>query len=204
MWIPFRWHFDFNECVMKGDHLSCTIFPFHLSDFETFSLGGFNQLLMTTMPFGNHHLRPFSTGRHQSGRLSVLQSSCASRFHAYSFANDLYPDRTWLFLGRRAEGKGNGSLCLFLGTWEYHGIWETYRLYSLDSSLILLLLSFSFSPFSFHFISLSPLFLCLLFLMDAMITTSRRDFVFVPYRSQHRVASSLSCMLASRWIAFGF
>jgi len=56
----------------------------------------------------------------------------------------------------------------------------------------------------FHFISLFPLFLYLLFLMDAMITTSRRDFVFVPYRSQHRVASSLSCMLASRRIAFGF
>lgn len=56
---------------------------------------------------------------------------------------------------------------------------------------------------SFHFISLFPLFVLAL-LLDAMMTTFRRDFVFVPYRSQHRVASLLSCMLASKWVAFGF
>ena len=110
----------------------------------------------------------------------------------------------------QGEGKGNGSLCLFLGTRKYHGIWETYRLYSLDGSLILLILSifiFSFCFISFHFISFSPhLFLCFPFLMDAMMTTSGRDFInrFVPYWSQHRIASSLSCMLASERIAFGF
>lgn len=36
------------------------------------------------------------------------------------------------------------------------------------------------------------------------MTTSGRDFInrFVPYWSQHRIASSLSCMLASERIAF--
>lgn len=56
----------------------------------------------------------------------------------------------------------------------------------------------------FHFISFHfSLCFCASLLVDAMITTSRRDFVFVPYRSQHRVASLLSCMLASKWVAFG-
>jgi len=41
---------------MKRNHLSCTIFPFHLSDFERFPLGGFQSLLMTTMSFGSHLL----------------------------------------------------------------------------------------------------------------------------------------------------
>lgn len=63
-----------------------------------------------------------------------------------------------------------------------------------------LLLLFHFISFHFTF----PSVFVLALLVDAMTTTSRRDFVFVPYRSQHRVASLLSCMLASKWVAFGF
>jgi len=98
------------------------------------------------------------------------------------------------FSGRRARAKGTGVYVFF---WEPESTMGYGKLIDFTASIAHSFCSYHFHfLILFHFISLCPLFLCLPFLMDAMITTSRRDFVFVPYRSQHRVASIVTIMYA--------
>lgn len=108
------------------------------------------------------------------------------------------------FQGAGRKAKGTGVYVFF---WEPESTMGYGKLIDFTASIahsfcscyhFYFLLLFHF--ISFHF----SLCFCASLLVDAMITTSRRDFVFVPYRSQHRVASLLSCMLASKWVAFGF
>lgn len=127
---------------MKGSHLSCTIFPFHLSDFERFPWGFFNHLLMTTIlghfPLGGTNLGGYLYYNHPARHVFM-------RTHSLMIYTPIGHD---CFKGA-GRGQREREFMSFSGN---HGIWETYRLHSLDGSLILLFLSFSFSPsLSFHF-----------------------------------------------------
>lgn len=135
---------------MKGKPLSCTIFPFCISDFYTFSLGVAIISLMTTMPLGNHYPRPFPTGSTNLG--GSLYNHHALHVFMRTHSLMIYTPIGHDYFQGAGQGQRNGSfVTLFMGTREYHGIWKTYRLDSLDGSLILLILSTFLFPLLFLF-----------------------------------------------------
>lgn len=132
---------------MKGNHLSCTILPLHFSDFERFPWEVFNHLLMTTMPFGNQHPRPFHLGGtnlggylyHNHPALHVFM-----RTHSLMIYTPIGHD-CFQGAGRRAKGTG-----VYVFFWEPESTMGYGKLIDFTASI-----AHSFcSCYHFHFLLL--------------------------------------------------